>query len=92
MACPVCDYTMQNLGVPPGRTFWCPRCGTLKIENSGGTYECVEHTIWVRRIIGLANLLPRASNASQNAPTPVLFLVEQKGLEPPTVTFTEKRT
>ena len=29
MACPTCSCTMQNLGVPEARFFWCPRCGTV---------------------------------------------------------------
>lgn len=29
MACPVCDHTMQNLGVEP-IVFYCKRCGTIK--------------------------------------------------------------
>lgn len=34
MACPVCDRTMQNLGLDQAgrRVFWCPTCGTLKTE------------------------------------------------------------
>lgn len=31
MPCPVCDQTMQGLGVVESgdRLFWCPTCGTL---------------------------------------------------------------
>ena len=34
MPCPLCDHTLQNLGLddPDRRTFWCPRCGTLQTE------------------------------------------------------------
>jgi len=28
MACPICDHSMQQIIID--RTFWCPRCGTLK--------------------------------------------------------------
>lgn len=28
MACPICDHTMQNVGI---KVFWCPRCGTVKM-------------------------------------------------------------
>lgn len=37
MPCPACKHTMQNLGLATngGRTFWCPRCGTLKAVESG---------------------------------------------------------
>lgn len=32
MSCPTCDHTMQAVcnHMPPA--FWCPRCGTLKME------------------------------------------------------------
>jgi hypothetical protein len=36
MSCPVCNHTMQNLGVPDQRIFWCPRCGTLREYGAGG--------------------------------------------------------
>ena len=36
MACPTCDHTMQGIGGAVPRTFWCPRCGTLK---QGEMYE-----------------------------------------------------
>lgn len=37
--CPTCGVTMQkvNDGVP--RTFWCPRCGTLKMEGGMPEHE-----------------------------------------------------
>lgn len=35
MACPNCSHTMANVGLSPvGRTFWCPRCGTLKTAST----------------------------------------------------------
>jgi hypothetical protein len=44
--CPKCDHTLQNLGLTDAdrRTFWCPRCGTLKTEiaHMGREYEQVE--------------------------------------------------
>ena len=32
MACEICDHTMQRVNDSTVRTFWCPRCGTLKTE------------------------------------------------------------
>jgi hypothetical protein len=34
MSCPTCGHTMSNLGLDQAhrRTFWCPRCGTIKTE------------------------------------------------------------
>ena len=37
MSCPTCDHTMQRVDTTDGeefRRYWCPRCGTLKHENS----------------------------------------------------------
>lgn len=40
MACRTCDHTMQrvNEGVNP-KVFWCPRCGTLKMEPGVPKFE-----------------------------------------------------
>jgi hypothetical protein len=41
MPCPLCDHTLQNLGLDTAgrRTFWCPRCGTLKtVDDDGSEY------------------------------------------------------
>ena len=41
MACPTCDHTMQLIGrneacvLDEWRPYLCPRCGTVKIEDSG---------------------------------------------------------
>jgi len=32
MACPICDHTMQAIAK---RCFWCPRCGTIKLDHEG---------------------------------------------------------
>jgi hypothetical protein len=48
MACPVCQRTMQNLGVEGQRKFWCPSCGTLKTVS--GDYENVESPRWTRLV------------------------------------------
>ena len=34
MACPTCDHTMQLVNSDVPRIFWCPRCGTLKMDGS----------------------------------------------------------
>ena len=30
MSCPTCDHTMQ---IVAGQVSWCPRCGTIKMDN-----------------------------------------------------------
>lgn len=39
MACPTCGHTMQCVDGVNGDTFWCPRCGTLKIGNQAELVE-----------------------------------------------------
>ena len=37
MACPTCDHTMHLIGKTHNMNssiFWCPRCGTIKNDNS----------------------------------------------------------
>jgi hypothetical protein len=31
MPCDICDHTVQSIGATDRPTYWCPRCGTLKI-------------------------------------------------------------
>jgi hypothetical protein len=49
MACPTCDHTMQCVAT---NTFWCPRCGTLKMVDSRCPEEIVEPKL-VRRAFNL---------------------------------------
>ena len=51
MSCPTCDHTMQNLGLAQSgaRVFWCPRCGSLKTESTGGFVE-TEQPALVQRV------------------------------------------
>lgn len=46
MSCPTCSHTMQNIGCSStmfqARHFWCPRCGTLKVDNDGIMPDAVE--------------------------------------------------
>lgn len=56
MPCPVCDHTMQNLGLDQGgrRTFWCPRCGTLKTDegpDSPGGFETQHAPRWALAVL-----------------------------------------
>ena len=50
MPCPTCTHTMQNLGLAQNgkRTFWCPRCGTIKTES--GQHEEHEKPMLVTRV------------------------------------------
>jgi hypothetical protein len=48
MACPTCEHTMQNLGVPEARYFWCPRCGTVRSVAPDG-FENVSTPLLVGR-------------------------------------------
>ena len=73
MACPVCDHTMQNLGVPGERKFWCPRCGTLKEEIMEGAL--VESPIWIRNIVQSAHV-GGLTSISYHSVIPVRFTVE----------------
>jgi Zn-finger nucleic acid-binding protein len=49
MSCPTCSGTMQSLGLNQldRRTFWCPRCGTLRTEG-GGINEAVPPSLVAR--------------------------------------------
>ena len=50
MPCPLCNHTMQNLGLATSgsRTFWCPRCGTLKTES--GDFSELEIPRWTKML------------------------------------------
>lgn len=75
MACPVCDHTMQNIGVQSGRMFWCPRCGTLKAESSDGAHSKAEMPIWVRTIVREAHV-GGVPSISYHSVMPCRFVVE----------------
>jgi tRNA(Ile2) C34 agmatinyltransferase TiaS len=53
MACPTCNHTMENLGTEVVKTFWCPRCGTLKTVHEDG-FEDVTPTFWAGRFLEAA--------------------------------------
>ena len=76
MACPVCDHTMQNMGVEHRRVFWCPRCGSLKEEIVEGSH--VEPTMFMRQIIK-ASQIGGVPGISYHSVIPVRFVVEKPG-------------
>jgi Zn-finger nucleic acid-binding protein len=76
MSCPVCGATMQNLGSPERRVFWCPTCGTLKYAS--GDFESVEMPARVRHIIAAAKFSP---GETQSATVEARFRVHQEGGE-----------
>ena len=72
MACEVCGHTVQSIGVNQDiaaesvvtrRIFWCPRCGTLITEDSGG-----------RRIAERSMLAGRIRDAESDATTLSVYL------------------
>jgi len=81
MACPICQHTMENLGSPSRRIWWCPRCGTLK-EETGETGQVVL-PIWLRNILESCDLAPRALGQSQCSGVRVTFIVRQVDREVP---------
>ncbi len=34
MSCPTCDHTMQHMYHMDGCAYWCPRCGTVKVDGA----------------------------------------------------------
>lgn len=79
MACPTCGHTMQNLGLSSvGRaTFWCPRCGTLKVETrtsfsrwacdgSGEHAERVHEEVEAPKLVGRCAALVMATAGQPN--------------------------
>lgn len=62
MPCPTCDHTLTNLGLDQGgrRTFWCPRCGTIKSETTEG---------WVD--VGTPKLVPLCRRLLAEGHTPL---------------------
>lgn len=35
MPCDICNHTVQNVGAEGQRIWWCPRCGSLRVERGG---------------------------------------------------------
>ena len=83
MACPVCNRTMQNLGSPERRIFWCSGCGTLKEES--GDFSRVEMPGDLWHVIDAARLDPGKQHTSQHATVKADFSVQQYDTEHPRV-------
>lgn len=90
MACPVCDHTMQRFGTEDFPTFWCPRCGTLKMmardfmATSG--HEEVESPAWMKWAEKLHSCratvaLIKAGGPPDKADQKILFLAEAQEAE-----------
>lgn len=75
MSCPVCNHTMENLGSPERRIFWCGRCGTLKETN--GDFERVEMPANLRHVVAAAELSPPAPNNTQHVTVEATFRIDQ---------------
>jgi len=54
MSCPTCDHTMQRI---ENETFWCPRCGTLRLG------PMIEMPMLVERVRMFAGTLGRSWSA-----------------------------
>jgi hypothetical protein len=52
MPCDICDHTVQNIGAADRPTFWCPRCGALKIVS--GDFHATEPPALVGRVRAVA--------------------------------------
>lgn len=52
MPCENCGHTLQNIGhrSEEVRIFWCPRCGSLKTEDSSVALPRTESPRWTRPI------------------------------------------
>lgn len=80
MPCPVCDRTMQNLGSPDRRIWWCGYCGTLKEES--GKFVRYEMPGMLRQIAATANLPPKDELKTSQTNVEVNMRVKQVGDEP----------
>jgi hypothetical protein len=83
MSCPVCNHTMQNLGSPERRIFWCQRCGTLKEYT--GDFSRVEMPLNLQHVLTAANLEKWKKNQSQHTQVSAAFFVHQFDEETPRI-------
>jgi hypothetical protein len=83
VSCPVCGQTMQNLGTPERRVFWCAGCGTLKEET--GDFSKVEMPASLRQVVAAANAFPGRADVRLHAAVKAVFKVDQIGGDIPTV-------
>jgi len=86
MACPVCDHTMQNLGLGTRTVFWCPNCGTLKTRS--GEHEESEATAIMRHVVREAKIGGVPGLFYQSI-VKCLFKVEKAGSGPLKVSILE---
>jgi uncharacterized C2H2 Zn-finger protein len=74
MPCDICGHTVQNLGTIDFKTFWCPRCGTIKtIKGDYTEHEAPSiikrlrdpnmHLAEVRKELVWANIIPKNPEA-----------------------------
>lgn len=79
MACPICDHTMQDLGIKDisHNIYWCPRCGTLKTVNK---FNSISMTFWSKRIIEAARLSKAEQNVIQSSVVKVDYHVNQRDM------------
>lgn len=82
MSCPVCGHTMQNLGAPERRIFWCQRCGTLK--ELTGEFSRVEMPIWLRHVHKVSGVQARR-NCMQSSQVKAELTVRQEDEEIPRI-------
>lgn len=80
MACPVCQKTMQNLGSPERRIFWCSGCGTLKEES--GEFVRYELPRMLRDVVAAAKLPALAEDRTASINVAAMFDVRQVYMEP----------
>ena len=51
MSCPTCDHTMQDVAKREDwNLFWCPRCGTLKIQDAAENDEACRIPFLIGRL------------------------------------------
>lgn len=51
MSCPTCSHTMQNLGIGvETRAFFCPRCGTIRVDGLVASGEWKERETIIPKI------------------------------------------
>jgi hypothetical protein len=83
VSCPVCGMTMQNLGSPERRIWWCSGCGTLK--EKCGDLDRLEMPANLRHVLERADL-PKATFQSVTATTVTgIFEVRREDYAQPTI-------
>ena len=83
MACPVCNHTMQNLGSPERRIFWCARCGTLKEYT--GDFSRVEMPLHLQHVVEASGLKAQPKHSSSVASVSATFEVRRYEDETPRI-------